>query len=270
MQVPQQVKDRALQIVTTCVAKAEAHFKRTYEPIQIYFDCRGRRGGFARGSREVHFNPVLLMENLDEYYNQVIPHEVAHCIDSANGRDTITQSAWYVMSGVRKKREVHGDNWKRIMRLFGCKPDRCHQMDTANAAVRIKAKFEYKCKNCDKSYFVSSVLHNRMRAGSQRYCTKCGVPRGEIRYVGGLGQVSYAQARKLSEQRAENVAASQAVVQTALKSVPVDKMAVAKDIMAMTQYGYNMTRQQFIQLAVARGLKATTASTYFNQLKTKS
>lgn len=287
-QVPQAVRDRAVKIVADCIAKANKHFGRTYDIPNVLFDLRGRVGGCAQGTSLIRLNSVLLMENLEEYYTQVIPHEVAHCIDTANGDNARPYSdyGFVLRNGRRMKRSIHGPSWQHIMRaVFGLEPSRCHQMDTTNAAVRTKTKYEYKCKSCNKSFFVSSVRHNKQRAyaasnaGASFYtCNGCGRARGALIYVANLGKVSVQQARAASAARKQP--AFQPPVLSAYDPAPANKqvlkpksveskgaMDIARKI--MVQYGFTLTRGQFLVRAVEAGLKETTASTYYNTLKRK-
>ncbi len=241
MKIPLHIEQRIFEIVHECVKKASAHFNKGYVVPEIRFDVRGRRGGYAQRDRLINFNPILLMENQEEYFNQVVPHEVAHCIDYANGRG----------------RSIHGPSWKAIMRLFGCEPDRCHNMDTSNAAIYTRAKFEYKCTGCDRLYLVSSVRHGRQQqynitnpGVSFYHCMTCGRDKGGLVFITNHGQAN-------------------------TKEVPVQQLLPKPEFMGSNvelarrifYYGNITNRQSFITKAVAEGMKASTASTYYAQLK---
>lgn len=252
MKIPESIENQVREIVRQCVEKASKHFGKQYIVPNVLFNVRGRMGGCARGDYLVNFNPILLMENQEEYFKQVIPHEVAHCIDAANGRDIQYQA------GYRLKRSIHGPSWKRIMRLFGCEPTRCHQMNTTNAAVRIKTKYEYYCRGCNRTYFMGPVRHKKQQhhaslTGCSFYtCNKCGRERGTLAFVANRGKVSLRDFREEQQpaQTQNNFTGS--------------NYELARRIF---YYGGAKDRQAFIAQAVAEGMKPTTASTYYASLK---
>jgi SprT protein len=267
------------------VALATKKTGRHYNVPLVKFDLRGRTAGVARGTHTVDFNPILLMENPEEYFGETIAHEVAHCIDTANG-DNQSEGIRFDRYGRmrRAKRSIHGPSWKHIMRnIFGVEPQRTHDMDTTNAQVRVKTKFEYQCKCCNKSLFVSSVRHNKQRRyelmnpGKSFYtCKRCGRERGQLRFIANRGQVSYEQAREAAQQKTpvrftdEHIPPSK--LPPALKQKVMDGTRSSKDIAVgiMARYGGHLTRGQFIVRAVEAGMKETTASTYYAQLRRRA
>lgn len=83
--------------------------------------CGGR---FYPGSRNYAFNIKLAVQNPDEYYDQIVPHEVAHHIQSILFPKSL------------QKLGGHGKEWKSIMRnVFGLSPDRYHQLDTTDVKI---------------------------------------------------------------------------------------------------------------------------------------
>ncbi len=272
MNIPESIRQQVRDVVAACLAKAERHFKRSFVIPVVTYEVKGGCGGYALGDWKVDLNPILLMENLEEYLTQVVPHEVAHCIDTAiggNARPTQT-SRW-----TKPKRSIHGPSWKAIMRnVFGLNPDRCHRMDTTNAKVRVKAKFEYRCMKCDKRYFVSSVRHNkqiayaRVNGGMSAYnCPPCGRHQGSLVFVADHGQVSFEQAKRAANAPTKETSVADMLPPKAKLpegTALVGNIEVAKAIfwaMPVTP-----SRQEFIRRCVAAGMKATTASTYFAKL----
>jgi SprT protein len=274
MFVTPQVKARVEKVVAECVQKANKHFGRQYRIPRIEYTVRGRVGGYARGEGLVNFNPVLLMENIESYMTDTVPHEVAHCIDSANGDNQL--SSWEMMArlnGRRIKRQIHGDSWKRIMRMFGCDPERCHNYDVKNAAVKNKAKFEYLCQTCKKSFLVSSVLHNRMQRGQERWCRACGRGRGTLVFAQGLGKVPMAQAIEIRDNRLQKIEDNKRFVRgndfsKLLVNTLVDPNVSIVD-RARKIYGMysNLGRGVCIRKMVEIGVKENTASTYYQNFK---
>ena len=148
----------------------------------VRFDKRGTTGGTANCSlNELNFNAGLMLDNWDEYLNQIIPHEVAHLVKGA-------------VYGTERKGELmrsHGTYWQRIMRQFGIEPDRSHNMDISKVQ-QPKRKFVYECKCCSIEFVLSSVKHNRIVRGHSNF-THCG---GEtIVFVKALGKMTTMEAR---------------------------------------------------------------------------
>lgn len=278
MNVPGHLKEAIDVIVVNCIAKAERHFGRKYNAIRVEYEVRGRKGGYAMGDEYINLNPVLLVENTTEYLEQVVPHEVAHCIDSANGDNQRPEGVRFTRSGRmrRMKRSVHGPTWKRIMVLFGCDPDqRCHQMDTTNSAVRTKTKYEYQCLSCKQSIFVSSVRHNKQRRhalehpGSSFYtCKRCGRTRGTLKFIANRGQVSFEQAREASKKGPVRFTADHIpphmLPPKVREDVGLSFQERGRKVFGMYQH---LGRQLCIRKMVEIGIKDTTASTYYQNFR---
>jgi len=167
--------NRALvrQRVKECFAIAEKRYNRTFKSPTIRFDKRGRVAGTANGGKwELNFNETLLNENLEHFIKQTVGHEVAHLID----HDVYDSHAprFCAMTGRRKKRASHGENWKRVMRVLGLDPKRCHSYDTTNSRQtrRKQDTFEYKCTGCEKVFPMGKIRHNKQQSGkaSYRHC----------------------------------------------------------------------------------------------------
>ena len=89
-------------------------------------DIKDRRcgGRYHCGSNNYDFNIKLAVQNPDEYYDQIVPHEVAHHIQ------------YMLFPKSMKKLEGHGKEWKGIMKnVFGLSPDRYHSMDTTDVRL---------------------------------------------------------------------------------------------------------------------------------------
>ena len=128
------------------------------ESPHVRFDKRGTCGGTACYSLlELNFNAGLMVDNWEEYINQVIPHEVAHLLkDHIHGTSR------------RGPGSSHGRYWQNIMRKLGVDPDRTHSMDTSKVAMP-KRKYIYECEGCGKELVISSVRHNKIARGQKRY-----------------------------------------------------------------------------------------------------
>lgn len=162
------------------IAIANKEYHREMEGPHVRFDKRGTCGGTADSRlNELNFNAKLMLENWDEYINQIIPHEVAHLV----------KNAVYGTSRKGAMMRSHGGYWSYIMRVFGINPDRTHDMDVGNVA-QPKRKFLYECACCKQEFVLTSVKHNRKLRGTKRY-SHCGV---DIVLLKELGTVTMEEA----------------------------------------------------------------------------
>ncbi|VVP30222.1 SprT-like domain-containing protein [Pseudomonas fluorescens] len=149
--------------VTECLHLASAHFGETFPEIPVKFDLTGKVGGYfcvhtcrttGKVSKYFRFNRVLVRENLNEYVEQICPHEVAHYI---------ALSKWG--RGIMP----HGVEWKSVMvDVFNLAPDRCHAMNTSGVE---NIPFVYRC-DCQE-HRVSKRKHNKMLRGGKYRCNTC-------------------------------------------------------------------------------------------------
>jgi len=161
--VTAEVKAKVEAKLRTCHAMAEAHYNRKFDFPSISYTVRGTTAGTATGSKQVNFNPVLLMENTDLFISRTVPHELAHCLDYVINPQNHTRT-WS-----RRKRVVHGADWKRVMAVIGAADaTRCHKYDTANARVKQKVRHEWVCNDCAAKMELGPKRHNKMRAAGAR------------------------------------------------------------------------------------------------------
>jgi len=160
--VPKEIKDRVDAEIRRCMSVAEKAFDKTFRFPTVDYDVRGKTAGYAYDhTYRVSFNSILLMENLDTFIDGrtgrgTVTHEVAHLIDGIVYPQT-RRGGW------GRKRSIHGPTWKRIMRLLGAKPSRCHSYDTSNSTVRRKAKHVYSCNGCGKHMTLGPVRHKKQQ-----------------------------------------------------------------------------------------------------------
>jgi len=132
-------------------------------PIVVY-KKRGRTAGTANyGTWELDFNSVLLMENDQNFIDRTVVHELAHLIDHHVNPEVHNV-------GYGQKRSAHGPSWKRVMRLLGAEPTRCHSYDTTNSAVKKRGqqKFVYRC-SCGGTMELGPTRHRKMQSGVSSY-----------------------------------------------------------------------------------------------------
>lgn len=103
---------------------------------------------------QLNFHPVLLLENIEEFFESIIGHEVAHLVSThLHGHDIAD----------------HGSEWADVMRAFGLPPDRCHRLDTTNVE-RVITRWKHKCKCPGKVHRVSSRTNRHIMTGGE-----CGI-----------------------------------------------------------------------------------------------
>lgn len=162
--VPVLIQQRALHATAKFIELARQKFNRNFPMPEVAFDLRGRTAGQAFLHKNlIRYNAVLLVENIAKFESNTIPHEVAHLIAHQVFGPTI--------SG-------HGDEWKRVMHIFGVDPSRCHNYDITNSAVG--GVHEYTC-NCGKNFPLSARRSKSARAG-RLVCRAC---KSVLRPVGG-------------------------------------------------------------------------------------
>ena len=128
------------------------------------FSVKGTVGGkYTTARHTVMVNMILFAENVQDYLNQTIPHEVAHAF----------QRHLYGQYRYGKRVMPHGKEWKSIMIALGKDPKRCHSYDTSNATQRTVARaYPYKC-NC-RTYHLTAIRHKRMQTNQTTYsCKAC-------------------------------------------------------------------------------------------------
>ena len=133
------------------------------------FKVRGTCGGKAHLHEwAVNFNEGLLVDNLSEYLNQTVPHEVAHLVDyKKNGLQ---------YKHTRRGRQLiaHGPSFYRIMRDFGVKEKRTHSMDVSKVRTKRRTtKYIYACV-CGKEVELGAIRHKKTGIdGVAPYRHKC-------------------------------------------------------------------------------------------------
>lgn len=104
--------------------KAESQYGKKFVRPTVDFNLLGAVAGcaFSQENR-LQFNLILITENWPHFWDNAIPHQVAHLVCAT-------------LHGLQAS--LHGKEWKAIMVGFGCKPERGHNMDVGRAQVRRK------------------------------------------------------------------------------------------------------------------------------------
>lgn len=254
--VPDDVKRRVVQKLQWCITVAEDHYGRTFKFPNVEYTLRGTTAGTAHySSWTINLNSVLLMENLDTFIERTVVHEMAHLIDDVVNPSSHTSTVTMTRSGRirRSKRSVHGPSWKRIMRLFGADPSRCHSYDVSSARVRRKTRHVYECKTCQKKMVIGPVRHKKMQRGVKYWMRGCGRHAG-YDYIGIEGQ------------KQEPVAASAAKPKPKTPK-PHNRATASKLDACRDLYSQVLSREENIRAFVSAGCTPAGAATYYAKIK---
>lgn len=179
----QEQRTAVYERVEQFIDMGNAHFGTDCNVPHTRFDKRGTCGGTANYSKmELNFNAGLMVDNWDEYMNQIIPHEVAHIIKT------------HIYGYGKGVNSAHGLHWKRVMRALGVEPDRTHNMDVSKVKQHKSPlkKYIYVCTcGCEKEVVLSAVRHNRMVRGTHGYSLH---GRNKLVLKESLGSMTYKEA----------------------------------------------------------------------------
>lgn len=138
--------------------KASETLQQAVPPPPIHFDLKGKSAGQALLQPGIiRLNPILLLENQTEYFEQVIPHELAHLLT-------------YQCFGRVKP---HGAEWQYMMeKVLGIPAITTHKFDVQSVQGKL---FNYRCQ-C-RSHQLTIRRHNKIvRQQAQYYCRYCQQP----------------------------------------------------------------------------------------------
>ncbi|MBZ5486025.1 SprT-like domain-containing protein [Halomonas aquamarina] len=122
----------------------------------VWFDLKGASAGQAHmGRGGLRFNPILLDDNRAAFFDDVIPHEMAH---------------WLVFHLDNARRfKPHGREWQTVMRdLFGLPARVTHCFDVHKAQP---APYLYRC-GC-RTHALTPRRHALVSKGRRYRCRHC-------------------------------------------------------------------------------------------------
>jgi len=255
MQVTAEVKARVLSKIEDGIKRANEFYSTcTFGMPTVKFNQRGMTAGTATGALwEVNFNPILLMENQDDFIEQTVPHELAHLIDyEVNPINHQTEVKWTRRGYRRTKRNIHGADFKFIVeRVLGADDStRCHNYDVSRAKVKKRGvKYLYRC---------TCGCNTETTLGPKRHAN-------EQRNPGSYWLIGHGKARldfiAVDHQKPLTVAASAPKKTTTSHKRSVGDGSIKEQ--ARTIFNQNSQRGTFITTCMERlGMKKTTASTY--------
>jgi len=157
------LRHRAERLTIELCDLAARHFDAELAMPNVRFDLRGTSAGQMRvtdgGDCLIRYNARLLERYPRTFLSQTVPHETAHLVA-------------FGLFGPQVP--PHGCEWRAIMVLFGASPERCHSYRVDGLQVRHLRRYDYRCA-C-RTHQLTSIRHNRIRAGQVYRCRQCGQP----------------------------------------------------------------------------------------------
>ena len=195
--VPTALKVKVEAKVSEGITQLEKHYNvKLARPVILYTSQGGTAGSANR--TELKFNARLLIENEKDMINETVPHELAHnacftiypeAFNPFGNDEAMGMLRMLKIRGGRRfklpKREIHGWQWKEIMKVLGADPNgRLHHYDMTNVPRKFKTKYQYKCLGCNKIIDLGPKNHKRaVRDPSSIWHKGCGRGTG-LMYVG--------------------------------------------------------------------------------------
>ena len=171
------MKERILTKIEESLLKADKFYGKTFSrPKNIIFKRSGTCGGHSCYGRSEHMFQLDFAEANDDYIEHIVPHEVAHWVDTELHGNQYTDATWSRKKGRWVKRRIsHGNTWKVIMvRVMGIPATTTHDYNLGDTKVKKQERFDYSCE-CGQVYMLSKTRHNWIVKGKKSYsCTKCG------------------------------------------------------------------------------------------------
>lgn len=110
------MKERATRKVWQVLEDLNEEYNADFDFPKIEWTVIGTTAGRAWLNQwRIQLNEQLCKENVEDFINSTVPHEVAHLV------------AYKVFGD-----DGHGKGWKSVMRALGLDPERCHDYDTHN------------------------------------------------------------------------------------------------------------------------------------------
>lgn len=159
IRVPLFLQQQVMRTLREKLALAEHKLEQSFSEPTVNYKQRGTTAGSAYLKEwEIRLNPSLLIENTEQFIDEVVPHELAHLL------------VFHVFG--RKGIAPHGKEWKWMMQhVLEVTAKRTHNF----AVTTVKSKtFRYRCA-CEMTHELTIRRHNKVLRGENQYlCRKCG------------------------------------------------------------------------------------------------
>ena len=140
------------------MVKSNKTFGRTFAPIDIRFDIRGRCAGqycVKGGYRYFRYNMDIAKKNGEKVFKTTVVHEIAHYIAKCLHPEYI---------------RPHGKEWKSVMMVLGIHdPKTTHTMKCAPARRVKRVPFKCRCT----THMITLNMRTKIKNGSTRICKSC-------------------------------------------------------------------------------------------------
>jgi SprT protein len=160
MPLESEQQEQIISATEACLYQASIELERTFDPIPIYFDLKGRAAGMYkvnRSQRMIRYNPYIFARYFSENLSGTVPHEVAHYIVD-------------ILYGMRNT-QPHGKEWKNIMALLNADDSVTCNFDLKGLPTRHYKRFDYLC-SC-RTHELTRIRHNRVLKGIRYLCRHC-------------------------------------------------------------------------------------------------
>ncbi len=166
-----EIHDQIKAKLRHCIKLAQAAFNRKFYMPTLEFSLSNTTAGVACGhSNTIKLNPTLLIENLDDFINQTIPHEFAHLV-----ADVVYPSGHCEPGKKTKRVPHHGSGWKRVMEIFNIPALKYHDYKVEQPVKQSRLKYAHTCSQCGNTFSltVQQAASVRSRPASL-FHNKCG------------------------------------------------------------------------------------------------
>lgn len=144
----QQCLDALLGAETAKYLKVQIEFKKTL----------GLNAGLAyNGNLRIVLNEALFLANQDEFFDEIIPHEVCHIVQ-------------YILHP--NEFIDHGEKWRDLMLELGLKPNVYHDLDISAVDKKVY-RYTCACDNGNRYHQVLESKHKRLQEGKVQKCGTC-------------------------------------------------------------------------------------------------
>lgn len=176
MQVTTAIKHLVLAKLQDGLDRAEKRYGRKFAMPRVVYEKRGGTAGTASYSTNtIDLNPILLMQNVVDFIERTVPHELAHIIDHALHPENFeTQVQWTRRGYRRTKRDVHGASWQSVCYVLGMTDvTRCHAYDTSAARTKQISRYEWFCTGCKTTIQLGPKHNASLQRGGQVWHKGC-------------------------------------------------------------------------------------------------
>lgn len=160
MPLDSEQQEQILSATEACLYQVAVELERTFDPIPVYFDLKGRAAGMykvKKSQRMIRYNPHIFARYFSENLSTTVPHEVAHYVVD-------------VLFGMRNT-QPHGKEWKNIMALLDADASVTCNFDLKGLPTKKYQRFDYIC-SC-RTHELTRIRHNRVLKGTRYLCRHC-------------------------------------------------------------------------------------------------